>query len=206
MHCGLTLSNQPAQWGTLCCAAVSNGVRRRAMRWHEYVWYRQLGQLLRLSLVALPLSLVLNRAAYRFVNPAFIGWMDYYTWPELCLSNPGVVLIAICFWRVLRVLISIAARTKGQLSNPQSSGRVRFWPLDIGRLFLQCVSVCMATAVPLLLAWVGTYRHYFHTGPYPAMPILISWIAGGVTWWLLDRRIAPCPPGRGVSLFPRSVT
>jgi|SRR5215472_5734225 len=135
-------------------------------------------------------------------EPGFIGWMDYYTWPELCLSNPAVVLIATCFWRLLRVVFSIAARTKGQLSSPQSSGRVRFWLLDIGRLFLQCVSVCMATAVPLLLAWAGTYRHYFHTGTYPATPILISWIAGGVTWWLLDRRIASRPPGKGVSLFP----
>lgn len=172
------------------------------MRCREYVWYRQLGQLLRLSLVALPLSFVLSRAAYRFVNPAFMGWIDYYTWPELCLSNPGVVLLAICFWRLLRVVISIAARTEAQLSNPLSSGRVRFWMLDISRLFLQCVSVCLAAAVPLLLAWAGVYRHYFHAGPYPTTPILISWIAGGVTWWLLDRRIAPRPPRRGVSLFP----
>ena len=103
-----------------------------------------------------------------------------------------VVLVAICLWRLLRVVISIAARTKGQPRNLQSAnGRVRFWLLDIGRLFLQCFAVCMATAVPLLLAWAGEYRHYFHTGPYPATPILISWIAGGVTWWLLDRRIAP---------------
>jgi len=175
------------------------------MRWREYVWYRQLGQLLRLSLVALPLSFVLNRAAYRLMDRAFIGWLDYYTWPELCLSNPGVVLIAICFWRLLRVLVSIAARTEGQLSNPQSSGRVRFWMLDIGRLFLQCVSVCLATAVPLLLAWAGAYRHYFDVGPYPSTAILISWIAGSVTWWLLDRRIALRAPRRGrrgVSPFP----
>lgn len=161
------------------------------MRWREYVWYRQLGQLLRLSLVALPLSFVLNRAARRFVNPAFIGWLDYYTWPELCLNNGVVVLVAICFCRLLRVVISIAARSKGQLSNPESSGRATFWLLDIGRLLLQCLAVCMAAAVPLLLAWAGVYRHYFDVGPYPAMPILISWIAGGVTWWLLDRRIAP---------------
>ena len=99
------------------------------MHWRESVWYRQLGQLLRLSLVALPLSVVLDRAAYRFINPAFIGWWDYYPWPQLCLSNPSVVLVAICFWRLLRVVISIAARTKGQLSNAQSSGRVRFSPL-----------------------------------------------------------------------------
>ena len=172
------------------------------MHWRESVWYRQLGQLLRLSLVALPLSFVLNWAAYRFVDRAFIGWWDYYTWPELCLSNPAVVLIAICFWRLLRVVISIAARTQGQLSNPQSSGRIRFWLHDIGRLFLQCVVVCMATAVSLLLAWAGVYRHYFDAGPYPVTPILISWIAGGLTWWLLDRRIAQRPPRRGVSLFP----
>lgn len=172
------------------------------MRWREYVWYRHLGQLLRLSIVALPLSFVLNRAAHRFMDPAFIGWLDYYTWPELCLSNPAAVLIAICFWRLLSVVISTAARTEGQLSNPQSNGRVRFWLLDIGRLFLQCVFVCMATAVPLLLAWAGVYRHYFHASPYPTTPILISWIAGGVTWRLLDRRIAPRPPRRGVSLFP----
>lgn len=161
------------------------------MRWREYVWYRELVQFLRLSFVALPLSFVLNRTAYRFVDPAFIGWWDYYTWPELCLNSGVVVLVAICFWRLLRVVISIAARTKRQPSNPQSSGRVRSWLLDIGRLFLQCFAVCLATAVPLLLAWAGEYLHYFHTGPYPATPILISWIAGGVTWWLLDRRIAP---------------
>src|SRR5215472_1670662 len=100
------------------------------MRWREYVWYQQLGQLLRLSLVALPLSFVLNRAARHFIDPAWVGWLDYYTWPEVCLNNPVVVLIAICFWRLLRVVISIAARTKGQLSNPQSSGRARFWLLD----------------------------------------------------------------------------
>ena len=161
------------------------------MRCREYVWYRQLGQLLRLSLVALPLSFVLSRAAYRFVNPAFMGWIDYYTWPELCLSNPGVVLLAICFWRLLRVVISVTARTKEQLSNPQPSGRVRFWLLDIARLFFECVGVCMVTAVPLLLAWAGVDRHYFDVGPYPTAPILISWIAGGVTWRLLDRRFAP---------------
>ncbi len=143
------------------------------MRWREYVWYRQLGQLLRLCLVALPLSFVLNRAAYRFIEPAFIGWLDYYTWPEVCLSNPAVVLIAICLWRLVRVVISIADRTQGQLSNPRSSGRVRFWMLDIGRLFLQCVFVCMAVAAPLLLSWAGVYRHYFDVGPYPATPILI---------------------------------
>ena len=74
------------------------------MRWREYVWYGQLGQLVRLSLVVLPLSLVLNRAAYRFVNPAFIGWWDYYTWPELCLNSGGAVLLAVCFWRLLRVV------------------------------------------------------------------------------------------------------
>jgi hypothetical protein len=172
------------------------------MRWHEYVWYRQLGHLLRLSLVALPLSFVLNRAAYRFIDPAFVGWWDYYTWPELCLDNPGVMLVAICLWRLLRVVISIADRTKRPLSTAQSSGRVRFWLLDIGRLFLQCVAVCMATATPLLLAWASVYRHYFNAGPYPTTPILISWIAGGVTWSLLDRRIAPRPPRRGVALFP----
>ena len=163
------------------------------MCWREYVWYRELGPLLRLNLVALPLSFV-NRAAYRFVDPAFIGWWDYYTWPELCLNSGVVVLVAICFWRLLRVVILIATRTKGQLNNPQSSGRVSFWLLDIGRLFLQCFAVCMATAVPLLLAWVGKYRHYFHTGPYPSTAILISWITGGMTWRLLDRRIAPRLP------------
>lgn len=157
------------------------------MRWREYAWYQQLGQLLRLSLVALPLSFVLSRVAYRFVDPAFVGWLDYYTWPELCLDSGAAVLLAICFWRLLRVVISIAARTKEQLSNPQSSGRVRFWVLDTVRFFLQCSAVCIAAAVPLLLAWAGEYRHYFHTGPYPATPILISWMAGGVTWRLLDR-------------------
>ena len=170
------------------------------MRWREYAWYQQLGPLLRLSLVALPLSFVLNRAAYRFINPAFIGWLDVYTWPELCLSIPGEVLVVICFWRLLRVVISITARAKAQLSNAQPSGRVRRWLLDIGRLFLQCVAVCMATAVPLLLAWAGLFRlhqHSFDDGPYPATPILISWITGCVTWWLLDRRIPPHFP-RGV--------
>jgi hypothetical protein len=165
------------------------------MSWREYVWYRELGQLLRLSIVALPLSFVLNRAAYRFVDPAFIGWMDYYTWPELCLNGGVPVLMGICFWRLLRVVISIATRTKRQLSNSQPSDRVRFWLLDIGRLFLQCFAVCLAAAVPLLLAWVGEYRHYFRTGPFPATPILISLITGGVTWRLLDHRIAPRLPG-----------
>ena len=164
------------------------------MSWREYVWYRELGQLLRLSIVALPLSFVLNRAAYRFVDPAFIGWIDYYTWPELCLDSGVPVLVAICFWRLLRVVISIATHTK-QLGNSKPSGRVRFWLLDIGRFFLQCFAVCMAAAVPLLLAWVGEHRHYFRTGPFPATPILISLITGGVTWRLLDRRIAPRLPG-----------
>ena len=48
----------------------------------------------------------------------------------------------------------------------------------------------MATAVPLLLAWAGVYRlyrSYFDADPYPVTPILISWIAGGAIWWLLDR-------------------
>lgn len=165
------------------------------MRLREYAWYQQLGPLLRLSVVALPLSFVLSRVASRFVDPTFIGWVDYYTWPELCLNSGAAVLLAICFWRLLRVVISITARTKAQLSNAQPSGRLRFWLFDIGRLFLQCVAVCMATAVPLLLAWAGLYRlyrHYFDAAPYPVTPILISWIAGGVTWRLLDRRIAPC--------------
>src|SRR5262249_25609567 len=161
------------------------------MGWREYVWYGELGQLLRLSIVALPLSFVLNRAAYRFVDPFFKGWIDYYTWPELCLGNPAGVLVAICFWRLLRVAMSLIARTKEELGNAHSGGRLGFWLLEIGRLFLQCVTVCIATAVPLLLAWAGVYsvyRHYFDAGPYPVTPILISWIAGGVTWWLLQRR------------------
>lgn len=167
------------------------------MSWREYVWCRELGPLLRLSLVALPLSFVLNRAAYRFVNPAFIGWIDYYTWPELCLDSGVPVLVAVCFWRLLRVAISIAARTKGQLSNSQPSDRIRYWLLDIGRLFLQCLAVCMAAAVPLLLAWAGAYRLYrycFDASPFPVTPLLISWVTGGVTWRLLDRRIAPRGP------------
>ena len=86
------------------------------MRWREYAWYQQLGQLLRLSLVALPLSFVLNRTSYRFVDPFFVTCLDYYTWPELCLISGGQGLVAICFWRLLRVVISIAARTKGRFA------------------------------------------------------------------------------------------
>lgn len=160
------------------------------MPWSEYVWYRQLGQLVRLVLAALPLSFLLNRAAYRFVDPAFVGWWDYYTWPELCLNSGVVVLATICLWRMFRVVL-IVARTKGQLSHPPSNGRAGSWLLDVGRLFVQCLAVCVATSVPLLLAWAGEHRHYFHTGPYPSTPMLISWITGGVTWRLLDRRFAP---------------
>jgi hypothetical protein len=164
---------------------------RRAMRWREYAWYPQLGQLLRLSLVALPLTFVLNRISYRFTDPTFIGWWDYYTWPELCLSSPGVVLIAICFWRLLRVLVSVAARNEGQPSSAELSVRARFWIFDIGRFFLQCCCVCLVSSIPLLLAWAGECRHYFHPGPFPATPILVSWIVGSATWCLLDRRLTP---------------
>jgi hypothetical protein len=67
--------------------------------------------------------------------------------------------------------------------------------LSVGSFFFAVRFGLPATAVPLLLAWAGPYRHYFDVGPYPSTPILISWIAGGVTWWLFDRRIAPAEEG-----------
>jgi hypothetical protein len=163
------------------------------MTLRERIPVGRLGRRIRKAFVAGALF-VCTYTAWRLVrDPAWDGWWDAFSWPQLFLYAPVLFFSGAACWQlfcfVTEWLYRLAAR-KSQSSEAVELQDIQktsgFWLRDSLRILVLYAAACFIGDIPMVLNYVAAVRkwpmHWWWSSVVDSCLLLMI-----VVWWLLER-------------------
>jgi hypothetical protein len=169
------------------------------MAHRELVPVSPLGRRLRKALVAGSLLATAPAASQLVRSPAWDGWCDVFTWPQLFLCAPVLFFFGAAMWQSAFFVAGYfcqqdkrALRTLGSEPSPRSERTLGFWLRDSLRIGLLYVAACVIGDIPLAVKYLAAIRgwplHWWWSSAVWACLVLTVAVS-----WTLDQIHDPRP-------------
>jgi hypothetical protein len=163
------------------------------MTFKQLVPVGRLGERVRKALIAGVSWACTDAAWYRLRDPAFDGWTDTFTWPQLFLFAPVLFFSGAAVWQLICLIAEWSYRAaKRELESAESKEShdiqrtLKFWLRDSVRICALYVATCLIGDIPMAVNYLAGVRgrpfHWWWSSAVGTCAVVMV-----VVWWILDR-------------------